>query len=142
MQYDFGRNKASTANGAESQADVARAVIEQSRALIANGELKRANDLLVHAIDDSGISEPSIRASLVVMLACLLAAQGRLGEAEERLNPVLPYITDRRSAARIFCARAVELACEGSLDRALEVTACAEGIGSTDHELTNQVDDL
>ncbi|MGH2485192.1 MAG: hypothetical protein ACRDHE_04170, partial [Ktedonobacterales bacterium] len=142
MQYDFGGYKASIANGVDSHPDVASVILERSRALLAKDDLKAASDLLIHALDGTGVPESHVHSTLAVMLACILAAQGHLREAEERLTTVLAYITDRRSAARILCARAVELACEGKLERALEVTARAERFTSDDHEMTILVDDL
>lgn len=142
MQYSSSGDRIGVEQGAGSQLEIASEALRRAQALLSRNETSRAAETLVSALDDQRLVELSLRAPLALLLARVLAAQGHLAAAVERLAPVLDCVEDHRSAAHIYCARAVELATQGKLSPALDTARKAEELAPSDDEVRAHVADL
>ena len=122
---------------------IVRRTIVQCRAALANGDFAGARQDVSRELDSGVALSPQDRAALALMLARLLAAQGQLSAAEQRLSPILDDLREGHSAAaHIFCASAVELAAQGDLEHALDLTLRAERLAPVDMQVQTNTADL
>ena len=142
MRYNSSEDSVGVGHNATSQLITASEALQRARALLSKGKQSDASEALVRALDGSQVVEQTIRAPLALLLARLLAAQGHLAAAEERLSPVLEFVDDPRIAAHILCARAVELANQREIARALALTSRAQELALTDAEVMAHTEEL
>lgn len=142
MQFSSYGDRTGVEQDAGSQFELASEALRRAQTLLSRNEISGAAEILIDALDDTRLTGLSLRAPLALLLARLLAAQGHLAAAVKCLASVLDYVEDRRSAAHIYCARAVELAAQGELSPALNIARKAEELAPSDDEIRAHVEDL
>lgn len=142
MQHNLSGDSLDTGYDTSSQSNIANETLRIARALLSQGQRSAATEALTRALDGAQIPAQFVRAPLALLLARLLASQGHLAAAEECLMPVLEYVDDRRIAAHILCARAIELASLGDVAYALALTTRARELAHIDAEIVARTDEL
>lgn len=142
MQHNSPGDRLGAGHDTASQLSIAHEALRVARALLSQGQRSAATEALTRALDGAQIPAQSVRAPLALLLARLLASQGHLAAAEACLMPALEYVDDRRIAAHILCARAIELASLGDVTYALALTTRARELARTDAEIVARTDEL